>query len=126
MSNSQTHKRPRSEYLQDLDVYPPSPSSPPPSKIADAQPALELPAIVSTDYPRLRTILRDLNVVPFKGIFDQREVARICGKSDKTIRNWTRRGLIPCCYWPLGDPYYTARNLEDFFALCERGRRAAK
>ena len=47
-------------------------------------------------------------------------MTEILGKSDKTVRAWTRKGKIPCCWWPSGDPYYTPKNIEDFLAHCER------
>jgi hypothetical protein len=97
---------------------------PPDLAVMESEPREETPSAISVGYPRLRTILRDRGLA-FKPIFGQRDVAEILGKSDKTVRAWTRMGKIPCCYWPFGDPYFTPQNIEDFLSQCER-RKAAK
>jgi len=108
----------RAERLQGFSpTFPAEKKTPVVPDIPDEKP--EPPMSIPVDYPRLRTILRDRGL-SFKPIFGQRGMTEILGKSDKTVRAWTRKGKIPCCWWPSGDPYYTPKNIEDFLAHCER------
>lgn len=74
---------------------------------------------ISTDYPRLYLLLRDSGL-PFKPLFAVEDVASLVGKSSRTIREWTQKGLIPYSEWPLGGIHYTPTNLEEFLARCQQ------
>lgn len=116
----------RAERLQDYSPIFPEVKQPAPPMVPEQFDQLQEPHVtIPVDYPRLRAILRDRDLV-FKPIFGQRDVAGILGKSDKTVRAWTRMGKLPCCWWPSEDPYYTPKNLEDFLARCERGGKEPK
>ncbi|MFP5210288.1 MAG: hypothetical protein ACLGRW_13445 [Acidobacteriota bacterium] len=118
---NQNRKRSRAERLQGYSPIFPEVEQPAPPLVPEQLDQLQGPSVaIPVDYPRLRTILRDRDLA-FKPILGQRDVAGILGKSDKTVRAWTRMGKLPCCWWPSGDPYYTPRNLEDFLDRCERG-----
>jgi hypothetical protein len=91
-----------------------------PPALAAADSHDEFPATISTDYPRLRMALRDRGL-PFQETYSQREAAQILGKTDRTVRSWTRHNKIGC-HSPSCRPYYTAANLEAYFAACERPR----
>lgn len=126
MSTNKNRKRSRAERLQDYSPIFPEAKQPVPPLVPEQVDQLQEPPVaISVDYPRLRTLLRDRGL-NFQPIFGQRDVAGILGKSDKTVRAWTRMGKLPCCGWPSGDPYYTPRNIEDFLARCERGGKGAK
>jgi hypothetical protein len=79
-------------------------------------------ASMSSDYPRLLTILRDRGLA-FRPTFNQLEAAEVIGISDRVLRDWTQADEVPCSLYPSGRPYYTAKNLEDFFTACARRRR---
>lgn len=123
---NKNRKRSVSERLQGYSPIFPEVEQPAPPLIPEQLDQLQEPPVaIPVDYPRLRTILRDRGLT-FQPIFGQRDVARILGKSDKTVRAWTSMSKLPCCWWPSGDPYYTPRNIEDFLTRCEHGGKATK
>lgn len=73
----------------------------------------------TTDYPSLRRWLHERGI-QFKPVFAQGDVAGIIGKTSRTVREWTRKSLMPCHYWPSGEVYYTAEDLENLLADCGR------
>lgn len=115
----------RTEYLQNLEVNFPSPAPAP--SMPEAEPAAEAPTPIQTNYPRLRTKLSDLGL-PFRAKFNQAQTAQVIGVSDRTVRDWTNEGKMPCCRYPSGRPYYTPGNIESHLVECERPRprKAAK
>lgn len=125
----------RWEALQELTVELPEPSEP---SSLQTHPESPLPAAdcahpelssgsTTQSYSRLRVRLRDLGL-PFQAQYNQGETAQIIVVSDRTVRDWTNAGKMPCCHYPYGRPYYTPQNIEDYLTACERPRprKAAK
>jgi hypothetical protein len=117
----------RTEYLQHLEVNFPPPTSLPAPSMPEAEPVPEAPVPVHIDYPHLRTKLSDQGL-PFRAKFNQAQTAQVIGVSDRTVRDWTNEGKMPCCRYPSGRPYYTPGNIENLLIECERPRprKAAK
>jgi len=115
----------RAEHFKHLEVNLPSPT--PTQSMSEAEPVPEAPAPIYTDYPRLRTKLRDLGL-PFQAKFNQVETAQIIGVSDHTVRDWTKAGKMHFCRTPFGRLYYIPQNIEDHLTECEgpRPRTAAR
>jgi len=85
----------------------------------------ESPAGISVEYPRLCRRLRDLGL-RFQLAYNQPVAARIVGKSERTLREWSRQGKIACHHCSgiasTPSPYYTARSLENYLLASERGK----
>lgn len=106
----------RWERMQGVSIEFPEPTAAP----SVAEPVEKVaPPDIPGSYPRLRTLLNDLNL-PFQVNFTQAGAAPIIGRSSRTIQGWTSKGLIPCHYWPTDAPYYTAQDLEDYLSARER------
>ena len=98
-----------------------------PAALEDLEPTTpeELPAGISVEYPHLYRRLRDLGL-RLQIAYNQPVAARIAGKSERTLREWSRQGKIAChrCggIASTPSPYYTARSLENCLSQRERGK----
>jgi hypothetical protein len=98
-----------------------------PAALEDLEPTTpdESSAGISVEYPRLCRRLRDLGL-RFQLAYNQPVAARITGKSERTLREWSRQGKIAChrCSGIAStpSPYYTARSLESYLSQRERGK----
>ena len=119
-NDSTSRRKRRWEPLRTHDVVlPTSASEPLSSTRTDPPVGSNEPLFGFADYPRLRTLLRDLGL-PFQATYLQRDVAETLNKNQRTIRDWSNHGKMSHHRWPSGGPYYTAQDLEDFLAACER------
>jgi len=86
------------------------------------EPSKASPQLPQDDYPLLRATLRDSGL-QFKPYFYLQDLALITGRSSKTLRDWIKKGQIPCHYWPSGSRYHTPHDLEDLLANTGREKR---
>lgn len=98
-----------------------------PAAVEDLDPTTpdESLAGISAEYPRLCRRLRDLGL-RFQLAYNQPVAARIAGRSERTLREWSRQGKIAChrCSGIAStpSPYYTACSLESYLSQRERGK----
>lgn len=80
-------------------------------------------AAISDEYPRLYRRLSKLGL-KFQAAYSQPVAARIAGRSERTLREWSRQGKIVChrCSGIAStpSPYYTAHSLENCLSARER------
>lgn len=94
------------------------------AEVAPAAPE-ESPAAISGEYPRLYRRLTKLGL-RFQPAYSQPVAARIVGRSERTLRGWSRQGKIAChrCSGIAStpSPYYPARSLENCLSARELGK----
>ena len=44
--------------------------------------------------------------------FTREELARLLGKSSRTLRRWEERGFLVAQRWPSGRPFYTQSQVD--------------
>jgi hypothetical protein len=80
---------------------------------------------ISGEYPQLCRRLLDLGL-RLQLTYNQPVAARIVGKSERTLREWSRQGKIAChrCggIASTPSPYYSARSLENCLSAREPGK----
>lgn len=113
-------KKSRWEHLQMHAIVLPEVESPSPA-LPEAQIEAVHSKVDPTDYPQLRILLRDSGLA-FKPKFSQSEAAELLVTSTKTLRKWTRMGLIPFHVEPSGKPYFSPHDIEDILSNSARNR----
>ncbi len=107
-------KAPRWESLKSLDVVLPEVDSTS-TELVIAPSEVIPPEPVSMDYPLLRILLRDKGY-PFRTKYRPLEAAALLDTTDRTLRNWTSKKLVPFHCEPGGTPYFSPQDIEDILA----------
>ncbi len=98
-----------------------------PAALSDLAPNTpeESPAAISVDYPRLYHRVSKLGL-KFQLAYSQPVAALIAGRSERTLREWSRQGKIACyrcnSIASTPSPYYPARSLENYLSAREQGK----
>lgn len=129
MSKSDSSQKPkrtkRWEHMPKLDIRLPDAEPEPAPRLAKTPADEPNNEIVLIDYPLLRILLRD-KAYTFRTKYRQTDAASLLDTTDRTLRGWTSKDLIPYHREPGGTPYFSPQDIEDILVGSSRNGKEAR